>query len=113
VLAELARAFGLFAAAGLAEILGGWLVWQWFRVDRPWPIGLLGAAVLFGYGVVHTLQAEQHFGRVYMAYGGVFLVVALGWAMAFDRWRPDRWDLLGAALCLIGVSIMLFGPRSE
>lgn len=113
MLAEVGRALALFALAGVAEIAGGWLVWQWLRVDRPWPVGLLGAAVLFGYGIVHTYQAEATFGRVYAAYGGVFLVIALGWGMLFERWRPDRWDIAGAMLCLIGVTIMLFGPRSE
>ena len=111
--AELIRALTLFAVAGLAEIGGGWLIWQWLRVDRPWPVGLLGAAVLVGYGVVHTFQAEQQFGRVYMAYGGAFLLIALSWGMIVERWRPDRWDLIGAALCLAGVAIMLFGPRSN
>jgi small multidrug resistance family-3 protein len=110
---EITRALTLFALAGIAEIAGGWLVWQWLRVDRPWPFGLLGALVLFGYGVVHTLQADATFGRIYAAYGGVFLVIALTWGMLFDRWRPDRWDLLGASLCLIGVTVMLFGPRSD
>lgn len=110
---EITRALLLFTAAGLAEIAGGWLVWQWLRVDRPWPVGLLGAGVLFAYGVIHTFQADATFGRIYAAYGGIFLVIALTWGMLFDRWRPDRWDFLGAGLCLLGVCIMLFAPRSE
>lgn len=110
---EVFRALMLFTLAGVAEIGGGWLVWQWLRVDRPWPIGLLGALVLFSYGIIHTFQEEATFGRIYAAYGGIFLVIALTWGVLFDRWRPDRWDFLGAGLCLVGVSIMLFGPRSD
>ncbi len=112
MLAEVLRAFLLFGMAGLAEIAGGWLVWQWLRADRPWPFGLLGAGVLFTYGVIHTLQQDDTFGRIYAAYGAIFLIMAFAWGMAIDQWRPDRWDYLGAALCLVGVSIMLFAPRS-
>jgi small multidrug resistance family-3 protein len=110
---EITRAFVLFAAAGLAEIGGGWLVWQWLRADRPWPFGLLGAGVLFAYGIIHTFQEDATFGRIYAAYGATFLVIAFIWGMLFDRWKPDRWDFIGAGLCLIGVCIMLFAPRSE
>lgn len=79
---EVVRALALFALAGLAEIGGGWLVWQWLRESRPWPFGLIGAVVLIGYGVIVTLQADPHFGRVYAAYGGIFIVVALAWAIS-------------------------------
>jgi small multidrug resistance family-3 protein len=109
---EVLRAVGLFAAAGLAEIGGGWLVWQWLRVDRPWPVGMLGALVLVGYGVLPTLQDEENFGRVYAAYGGVFVVLALVWAAVVDGFKPDRWDMLGSLICLVGVSVIFFAPRS-
>lgn len=107
------RAILLFALAGLAEIGGGWLVWQWLRVSRPWPVGLLGALVLIVYGIVPTFQANSDFGRVYAAYGGAFIVLSLLWGWAFDGFRPDRWDVLGAAVCLVGMSIIYFGPRSR
>ena len=109
---EIIRASGLFLLAGLAEIGGGWLIWQWLRVDRPWPLGLLGGLILVGYGVLPTLQDSAHFGRVYAAYGGVFIVLSLGWGYLVDGFRPDRWDFLGATICLVGVSIIFFGPRS-
>lgn len=108
---EVVRAASLFALAGLVEIGGGWLVWQWLREDRPWPVGLLGAFVLVTYGVIPTLQDSPHFGRVYAAYGGVFIVLALLWARVFDGFRPDRWDLLGSAVCLVGIGLIFFGPR--
>ncbi|HEX2035210.1 MAG TPA: YnfA family protein [Chloroflexota bacterium] len=106
------RALLLFAAAGVAEIGGGWLVWQWLRAGWPWPAGLLGALVLVGYGIIPTLQSEPAFGRVYAAYGGVFVVLSLLWGRLFDGFRADRWDLLGALLCLTGVLVIMFGPRS-
>jgi small multidrug resistance family-3 protein len=105
------RAVALFAFAGLAEIGGGWLVWQWLRVDRPWPLGVIGALVLVSYGVIPTFQDEPAFGRVYAAYGGVFVVLAMAWGWLVDGWRPDRWDMAGAALCLVGVAVIMFAPR--
>jgi small multidrug resistance family-3 protein len=72
----------------------------------------VGALVLVGYGVIPTLQDEAHFGRVYAAYGGIFIVLALGWAAALDGFRPDRWDVLGATIVLAGVGVIFFAPRS-
>jgi len=105
------RTLGLFLLAGLAEIGGGWLVWQWLREGRGLLLGLIGGAVLFVYGVIPTFQSEPAFGRVYAAYGGVFIVLALLWGRVVDGWQPDRYDLLGAALALVGVAIMLWGRR--
>jgi len=106
------RSIALFVLAALAEIGGAWLVWQGVREHR----GLLfaGASVvaLGVYGFVATLQPDSHFGRILAAYGGVFVVGSLLWAMAIDRFRPDRFDLLGAALCLVGVVVIMYAPRS-
>lgn len=109
---EVTRALVLFALAGLAEIGGGWLVWQWLREDRPWPWGLVGALVLIGYGVIPTWQDSPHFGRVYAAYGGVFIVLSLLWGRVVDGFEADRWDLLGALIALVGVLVIFFGPRA-
>jgi len=109
---EVARALLLFGLAGLAEIGGGWLMWQWLRAERPWPFGLLGALVLMGYGIIPTWQDSPHFGRVYAAYGGIFIVLSLVWGRLFDGFRADRWDLIGAAICLVGVIVIFFGPRN-
>lgn len=106
------RALGLFVLAGLAEIGGGWLVWQWLRVERPWPVGVAGAFVLILYGVIVTWQESSEFGRIYAAYGGIFIIMSLAWGRIVDDWHPDRWDLIGAAICLMGVLLIMFGPRS-
>lgn len=111
-MSEIVRAVLLFAAAGLAEIGGGWLMWQWLREGRPWPWGLLGALVVVLYGVIPTFQTDAHFGRVYAAYGGVFIVLSLLWGRIFDSFQADRWDLVGALICLVGVAVIFFGPRA-
>ena len=105
------RTIALFILAGLAEIGGGWLVWQWLRNGRGLPLGILGGAVLFTYGVIPTLQSEPAFGRVYAAYGGIFIVLSILWARIVDGWRPDRFDLIGAGLAPVGVSIIIWGRR--
>jgi small multidrug resistance family-3 protein len=100
-----------FVLAGLLEIGGGYLVWVWLRDDRPWWVGAIGAALLAGYGVVPTLQ-PAHFGRVYAAYGGVFVVMSLLWGWAVDRQKPDAWDVVGVALCVLGVAAIMYTPRA-
>ena len=104
------QSLALFTLAGLCEIGGGYLVWQWWRNGAAWPIGLLGAAILLLYGVVPTYQAA-HFGRVYAAYGGIFVVLSMLWGWGINRIAPDRFDVLGAALCLVGVSVIMYSPR--
>jgi small multidrug resistance family-3 protein len=103
------RSLLLFLLAGLAEIGGGYLVWQWLRESKALWIGLVGGVVLILYGVIPTLQTEPAFGRVYAAYGGIFVVLAILWGMIFDGWRPDRFDIIGAAIALLGVSIIMWG----
>ena len=107
---QILRSIGLFAAAGLAEIGGGYLVWRWLREGAPWWAGLAGAAVLFVYGVIPTLQ-QSNFGRVYAAYGGVFVIMSLLWGWVFDGDQPDRLDWLGAAVISVGVGLIFFVPR--
>ena len=103
------RSLLLFVVAGLAEIGGGYLVWQWLRVGKAAWIGVIGGVVLIIYGVIPTLQTESAFGRVYAAYGGIFVVLSILWGMVFDGWRPDRYDLIGAGIVLVGVSIIMWG----
>jgi small multidrug resistance family-3 protein len=104
------RSSGLFVVAGFCEIGGGYLVWQWWRNGRSWWLGALGAGVLFVYGLVPTYQ-PAHFGRAYAAYGGWFVVLSLAWAWVFDRTAPDRYDVLGGLVCLLGVAIVMYSPR--
>lgn len=107
----IAKALVLFVLAGLAEIGGGYLVWQWLREGKAILLGAAGGAILVLYGVIPTLQSEPAFGRVYAAYGGIFTVLSILWAMVFDRWRPDRYDLVGAAIALVGVAVIMWGRR--
>jgi len=102
---------GLFVLAGLCEIGGGYLVWGWMREHKPLLWALLGAVVLAAYGVVAALQPISEFGGVYAAYGGIFIVLALLWGIVVDGFRPDRWDLLGAVICFLGVLVMVAPPR--
>ena len=103
------RTILLYIFAGLAEIGGGWLVWQWLRNGKGLLWGLLGGAVLFVYGVIPTLQTEPAFGRVYAAYGGIFILLSILWGRVVDGWQPDRFDLTGGGIALLGVAIILWG----
>jgi small multidrug resistance family-3 protein len=105
-----ARSIVVFLLAASLEIGGGYLVWIWIRERRPVWCGMLGALALIAYGVVPTFQAAP-FGRTYAAYGGVFVAASLVWGWGVDGHRPDRWDIAGAAFCLLGVSVILFAPR--
>jgi small multidrug resistance family-3 protein len=107
-----AKSVALFALAAIAEIGGAWLVWQGWREHRGlWWIAT-GVLALGAYGLVATFQPDPHFGRILAAYGGVFAPGSLAWGMLLDGFRPDRWDLLGAATCLIGVAVIMYAPRS-
>lgn len=101
----------LFILAGLAEIGGGYLVWLWLREKKSVLIGLAGAAVLVLYGVIPTLQEYPQFGRVYAAYGGIFIVLSLFWGWIIDKKRPDRYDWIGGAIALAGAAIIIWTPR--
>jgi small multidrug resistance family-3 protein len=104
---------GLFVLAGLCEIGGGYLVWGWMRDHKPLTWALLDAAILAVYGVVAALQPISEFGRVYAAYGGIFIALSLAWGIIVDGFRPDRWDLLGATICVVGVVVMVAPPRGD
>ncbi|KGE13822.1 YnfA family protein [Sphingobacterium deserti] len=105
------RSIGIFLLAGLCEIGGGYLVWLFLREGKPWWYALLGALILISYGVVATWQ-EAGFAKVYATYGGIFIVMSILWAMYFDNFKPDKFDILGAGIALIGVLIIYYAPRS-
>jgi small multidrug resistance family-3 protein len=108
---EVLRSLSLFMIAGVCEICGGWLVWKWVREGWPTWWALLGGAILILYGIIPTLQAA-HFGRVYAVYGGFFIVLSLFWGWWFDGNHPDRADVIGAGIALIGVCVMMYFPRA-
>ncbi len=105
------RSIALFAAAAVAEIGGAYLMWQAIKEQRGLLWAAAGAVALTGYGAIAALQPDASFGRVLAAYGGVFIVGSLLWGMAFDGFRPDRYDLAGAAVCLVGVAVIMYAPR--
>jgi len=105
------RSIALFVLAAIAEIGGAWLVWQGVREHRGLLWAGAGVIALGLYGFVATLQPDAHFGRILAAYGGVFVAGSLVWGMAFDGFRPDRADILGALICLAGVGVIMYAPR--
>lgn len=102
--------FGLFALAALLEIGGGYLVWQWLRERKTIALGIIGGVILFIYGIIPTLQ-PSNFGRVYAAYGGVFVAMAIVWGLMIDKKRPDRYEIIGGVVVLIGALIIFYAPR--
>ena len=100
-----------FILAGLCEIGGGYLVWLWLRENKSIWYAAVGAIVLVVYGVVPTFQ-PSHFGRVYAAYGGVFIVMSLLWGWKVDKIAPDTFDLIGCLVVLVGVAIIMYWPRT-
>ena len=105
------RSLALFAVAAVAEIGGAWLIWQGVREHRSLLWVGAGVAALGVYGFVATFQPDPHFGRILAAYGGVFVAGSLAWGVLIDRFRPDRYDLAGAIICLIGVAVIMYAPR--
>lgn len=105
------RSMLLFVLAALAEIGGAWLVWQGVREHRGAAFIGAGIAALGAYGFVATLQEDNNFGRILAAYGGIFVAGSLAWGIALDGFRPDRFDYIGAAICLVGVAVIMWAPR--
>ena len=104
------RSLAIFILAGLCEIGGGYLVWLWLKADKPFWYGISGGLILVLYGVVATWQTAS-FGRVYATYGGIFIVLALVWAWKIDGFKPDKYDIIGAVIALIGACIIIYMPR--
>ena len=106
------RSVLLFVIAAVAEIGGAWLVWQGVREQRGLLWAGAGVVALGVYGFVATLQPDAHFGRILAAYGGIFVAGSLLWGVVFDGFRPDRYDVLGALVCLVGVAVIMYAPRA-
>ncbi len=105
------RSLALFAAAAIAEIGGAWLVWQGVREHRGIVWVGAGVVALGVYGFVATRQPDAHFGRILAAYGGIFVAGSLAWGMLADGYRPDRYDVIGAGICLLGMAVIMYAPR--
>ncbi len=107
---EYLKSIFFFVIAGLCEIGGGYLIWLWIREGKGWEFAVLGAVILVLYGIIPTLQ-PANFGRVYAAYGGVFILMALLWGWQIDKIVPDRFEIIGAAIVIIGVFVIMYWPR--
>ena len=101
---------GLFLLAALAEIGGGYLVWLWIRQKKKIIFGIVGGIILFTYGIIPTLQ-PSNFGRIYAAYGGFFIVSSILWGMFVDKKRPDKFEIIGSTIAVLGAVIIFYGPR--
>jgi small multidrug resistance family-3 protein len=101
---------GLFFLAAILEIGGGYLVWQWLREHRNIVLGITGGIILFIYGIIPTFQ-PSHFGRVYAAYGGIFIISSIMWGFLVDKKKPDRYEIIGSIVCVIGALIIFYSPR--
>jgi small multidrug resistance family-3 protein len=107
---NVARSLFFFILAGLCEIGGGYLMWLWIRDDKGILFALFGALTLIVYGIIPTFQPST-FGRVYAAYGGIFIVLSILWGWQIDKIAPDRLDLIGGLIALIGVVVIMYWPR--
>ena len=105
------RSFAIYAAAALAEIGGCFAFWAWLRLGRSalWVVPGIAALVLFAYLLTRIDAAFA--GRAFAAYGGVYIAASLAWMWAVEGARPDRWDAIGATICILGAGVILFGPR--
>jgi small multidrug resistance family-3 protein len=102
----------LFFAAAIAEIGGGYLVWSWIRKNKRLIVGLFGGLALFIYGIILTLQPAS-FGRVYAAYGGIFIIFSILWGVWIDKKKPDRYEIIGSLIVLAGAMIIYYAPRTS
>jgi small multidrug resistance family-3 protein len=108
-----ARSIALFAVAAVLEIGGAWLVWQGVREHRGWLWAGVGVIALGLYGFAATFQPDAHFGRVLAAYGGIFVAGSILWGVVADGYRPDRFDIAGALICLAGMAVIMYAPRGH
>jgi small multidrug resistance family-3 protein len=108
-----ARSIALFVLAAVLEIGGAWLVWQGWREHRGWAWVGAGVVALGLYGFTATFQPDAHFGRVLAAYGGIFVAGSILWGAVADGYRPDRYDIAGALVCLAGMAVIMYAPRGD
>jgi len=107
---DIAKSLLYFVLAGLFEIGGGYLMWLWLREDKSLWFAVAGALILVFYGIIPTLQ-PAHFGRVYAAYGGIFIALSILWGWQIDKIAPDKFDLIGGFIAIVGVLVIMYWPR--
>lgn len=105
------KSFAVYALAALAEIAGCFAFWSWARLGKSVWWLVPGVASLIAFAWLLTLVEAEAAGRAYAAYGGIYILASLGWLWSVEGLRPDRWDVIGAAVCLVGAGIILLGPR--
>ncbi len=101
----------VYIGAALAEIAGCFSFWAWLRLGQPVWWLVPGVAALIAFAWLLTFVDASHAGRAYAAYGGVYIAASLLWLWTMEGARPDRWDLIGAAICVTGAVVILYGPR--
>lgn len=105
------RSVALYVAAALAEIGGCYAFWAWLRLGKPALWAVAGVASLIAFAWLLTLVEVEHAGRAYAVYGGIYIAATLAWLRMVEGFAPDRWDLIGGAVALLGAAIILWGPR--
>jgi small multidrug resistance family-3 protein len=101
----------IYVTAAIAEIGGCFAFWTWLRLGRSPLWGIVGTVSLVIFGVLLTRSEVAFAGRAYAAYGGVYIAASLLWLLVVERIIPDRWDIIGAGICLVGAGLILWGPR--
>jgi len=110
---HLATSLAIYIGAAVAEIAGCFAVWSWLRLGKTAWLLVPGAISLALFSYLLTLIETDAAGRAFAAYGGIYIAASLGWLFAVEGRMPDRWDLVGAAICLVGAAVILFGPRAN
>ena len=105
------KVYGIYAAAALAEIAGCFAFWAWLRLDKPIWWLVPGMASLAAFAWALTWVPTETAGRAYAAYGGIYIAASLGWLWAVEGLRPDRWDIAGGLICLLGAAVIIAAPR--
>lgn len=103
----------IFFAAAVLEIAGCFAFWMWSRQGQSALWLLPGIVALVAFAWLLTKVDVEHAGRIYAIYGGIYIVVSLGWLWVVEGARPDRWDVLGSLVCLAGAAIILWAPRTS